>query len=209
MVMHMTLHLPAISPGVTAEIARAGRIASQRGWLPATSGNLSRRIDARYIAITRSGADKGALIESDLRAIAIDDALPPGVSAEAPLHVARYRTDPGIGAVIHVHTVAATVLSRSAQRYVEVSGFEMQKALYGVDSHERTVRIPVVPNAQDTAALAEEVETALASEPGVPGYLLAGHGLYAWGATMADAQRHVEALEFLLQCALEERRITR
>jgi methylthioribulose-1-phosphate dehydratase len=39
--------------------------------------------------------------------------------------------------------------------------------------------------------------------------LLAGHGLYAWGATMADARRHLEGLEFLLACTLEERRLQR
>jgi methylthioribulose-1-phosphate dehydratase len=37
--------------------------------------------------------------------------------------------------------------------------------------------------------------------------LLAGHGLYAWGETADDARRHVEALEFLLACHLEERRL--
>ena len=41
----------------------------------------------------------------------------------------------------------------------------------------------------------------------VPGFLLSGHGLYAWGATAADARRHVEGLEFLLACHLEERRL--
>ena len=47
----------------------------------------------------------------------------------------------------------------------------------------------------------------LAERVAVPGFLLAGHGLYAWGATAADARRHVEALEFLLACRLEERRL--
>jgi methylthioribulose-1-phosphate dehydratase len=43
----------------------------------------------------------------------------------------------------------------------------------------------------------------------VPGYLLAGHGLYAWGATMSEARRHVEGLEFLLAATMEERRLQR
>ena len=37
------------------------------------------------------------------------------------------------------------------------------------------------------------------ARPGLPGFLIAGHGLYAWGATLADAWRHLEALEFLLE----------
>ena len=32
----------------------------------------------------------------------------------------------------------------------------------------------------------------------IPGILVAGHGLYAWGDSLAEAQRHVEILEFLL-----------
>ena len=35
--------------------------------------------------------------------------------------------------------------------------------------------------------------------PDAHGFLLRGHGLYTWGATIADAERHVEILEFLLE----------
>ena len=88
----------------------------------------------------------------------------------------------------------------------------MQKALTGVTTHEGTIRIPVFANDQDTQALAERIEThyddASADAP-VPGYLLAGHGMYAWGATIDDARRHIEGLEFLLACTLEERRLLR
>ena len=37
------------------------------------------------------------------------------------------------------------------------------------------------------------------------GYLIDGHGLYAWGRDMAEARRHLEAFEFLLGCELELR----
>jgi len=85
----------------------------------------------------------------------------------------------------------------------------MHKSLRGVTTHESTVRLPIFANDQDTERLAHRIEDAIGTEPEVPGYLLAGHGLYAWGATMADAQRHLEGLEFLLQCSLEERRLRR
>ncbi|HTX59487.1 MAG TPA: methylthioribulose 1-phosphate dehydratase, partial [Verrucomicrobiae bacterium] len=159
--------------------------------------------------ITRSGADKGALSAADLRLVALDEPIPPGVSAETPLHVARYAADRAIGAVLHVHTVPATVLSRLDERRgaVLLDGFEMHKALDGFTTHESVVRLPVFANAQDTVQLAREIERSLGAEAPVPGYLLAGHGLYAWGSDMAQARRHLEGLEFLLRCALEERRI--
>jgi methylthioribulose-1-phosphate dehydratase len=199
-------------PQETAEaIAAIGRFVAARGWVPATSGNFSARIDATTAAITRSGIDKGSIRPADLIAIAIDRPLPTGVSAETPLHAARYRGDPTTGAVVHVHTVAATVLSRADQElgHVELEGYEMHKSLHGITTHESIVRLPVFANDQDTAALAGRIEAQLGRMPAVPGYLLAGHGLYAWGATMVDARRHLEGLEFLLQCALEERRLRR
>lgn len=210
MVLRMTLHLPNVPDAVAADVASIGRFAASRGWVPATSGNFSRRIDATHIAITRSGIDKGNIRPDDLIVVDVHAPLPHGVSAETPLHVARYAADEGTGAIVHVHSVAATVLSRvdAAKGAVELQGFEMHKSLSGITTHESSVRLPIFANDQDTSALARRIEAALGSMPPVPGYLLAGHGLYAWGATMDDARRHLEGIEFLLQCSLEERRIS-
>lgn len=193
------------------EIAAFGRFAAARGWVPATAGNFSHRLDAGQALVTRSGIDKGAIGPADVAAVPLAGPIPPGMSAETPLHLARYRRDAALGAVVHVHTVAATVLSRAAQAAGELrlAGFEMQKAFAGVATHAGEVVVPVFANDQDTAALAERIEARLGSAPAVPGYLLSGHGVYAWGATMDDARRHLEAFEFLFACTLEERRLHR
>jgi methylthioribulose-1-phosphate dehydratase len=203
--------LPAPPDAVVEAIASFGRFAASRGWVPATAGNFSHRVDANHAAVTRSGVDKGAIGPGDVAALALDEPVPAGMSAETPLHLARYRTDPAIGAVFHVHTVAATVLSRlgEAEGVVRTEGFEMHKSLRGFATHESVLEIPVFRNDQDTAALAQEIEARLGPGAPVPGYLLAGHGLYAWGETAADARRHVEGIEFLLACHLEERRLLR
>ena len=195
-------------PEAVEEIIDIGRFASQRGWVPATAGNFSRRLDEKHAVITRSGVDKGALRPQDIVAVAIAEPAPKGVSAETPLHLARYRASNDIGAVLHVHTIAGTVLSRrhAAQGELRLYGYEMHKAL-DFTTHESELVIPVFENMQDTMELARRVEERLAAASSVPGYLLAGHGLYAWGATMAAAKRHLEALEFLLSCELEERRL--
>ena len=200
--------LPAPPAGVVEEIAAFGRLAAARGWIPATSGNFSCRVDAGHAAVTRSGIDKGAIGPGDLTVLALGAPPPAGVSAETPLHLARYRTDPAIGAIFHVHTVASTVLSRRDRRAgaVRTEGYEMHKAI-GLRTHESLVEIPVFANDQDMLVLAATIEARLGRDAAVPGFLLAGHGLYAWGATPADARRHVEGLEFLLACHLEERRL--
>jgi methylthioribulose-1-phosphate dehydratase len=195
-----------IPDDTAAELCALGRLASDRGWVPATSGNFSARLDERTFLVTRSGVDKGALSANDFIAAPIEGPLPAGVSAEAPLHAARYRSDPTVGAVLHVHSIAATVLSRNA-REIALEGFEMQKAFEGVSTHESVARVPIFANDQDTRRLADHVESRLAADAFAPAYLLAGHGVYVWGARIAQARRHLEGIIFLLDCALEERRL--
>jgi methylthioribulose-1-phosphate dehydratase len=206
-----TLAVPAADPDLIEAIAAFGRFAAARGWVAATAGNFSCRLDARHALVTRSGIDKGAIGPADVAVVPLDGPVPAGLSAETPLHLARYGADAAIGAIVHVHTVAATVLSRAAlpAGHVRFSGFEMQKALAGIVTHESVVDLPVFANGQDTVALAAAVEARLGGGALVPGYLLAGHGIYAWGATMTDARRHLDGLEFLLACTLEERRLSR
>ena len=204
-----TLAVPAADPLAVEALAAFGRFAAQRGWIAATSGNFSCRLDAGHALITRTGIDKSAIGAADVAVVPLAGPIPAGLSAETPLHVARYRAAPAIGAIVHVHTVAATVLSRAALAtgYVRFTGYEMQKALAGIATHESVVDLPVFANDQDTVALAAEIEAQLNGAATTPGYLLAGHGLYAWGATLTDARRHLEGLEFLLTCTLEERRL--
>jgi len=203
--------VPLADPQTVEAIAAFGRFAAARGWVPATSGNFSHRLDARHALVTRSGIDKGTIGAGDVAVVPLAGPVPPGMSAETPLHLARYRASAAAGAVVHIHTVAATVLSRAElpAGYVRLSGFEMQKALAGHTTHEGALDVPVFANDQDTDRLAAPIEARLEGDAPVPGYLLAGHGLYAWGATMADARRHAEALEFLFACTLEERRLER
>ncbi|MCX5513140.1 methylthioribulose 1-phosphate dehydratase [Kaistia algarum] len=197
-----------------AEVIAAGRSAASRHWVPATSGNFSVRIDAERIAITRSGVDKGALQSADILIQPLNTPLLPRSSAEAPLHVALYRQHPEIGAIFHAHSPAATVLSRLAEPAgrILLTGWELQKALSGVRTHEAIVEVPVFANEQDTDALATRVEARMAETGSAfhpaPGYLLSGHGLYAWGGTSADAARHLEALEALFEFELSYRRFT-
>jgi methylthioribulose-1-phosphate dehydratase len=63
-----------------------------------------------------------------------------------------------------------------------------------------------VPNTQDMGALSDEVRKVLGARDGVLGFLIAGHGLYAWGNTMDEALRHVEIFEFLLECVARRTR---
>jgi len=179
-----------------------------RGWCRATSGNFSVRIDDSHCLITQSGKEKSRLVADDLMICdlggkAIDQDCRP--SAETPLHTRLYRLDDSIGAVFHTHSVAATLLSRHGESRLTTSGFEMQKALATIESHETEVAIPIYDNDQDMNALADVVENAWRENVfSVPGFLIRGHGLYAWGTNAAEAERHVEGFEFLFECLWQE-----
>jgi methylthioribulose-1-phosphate dehydratase len=184
-----------------------------RGWTPATSSNFSVRLDAGHCVVTVSGGDKARIGPEQLMVVDLDGRpvhAAPGArpSAEAGLHRALYRRDPAVGAVLHTHAPNAVLAARlaGADRIV-LEDYELLKAFAGVTTHATRLEIPVVPNDQDIDALAAAADARLdAAGPGCPAYLIAGHGVYAWGADLAEALRHLEALDYLLGLELELRR---
>lgn len=186
-------------------LMEAGRWLYGQGWVPATSGNFSARVDDANLAVTVSGRHKGALGPEDIMAIDADgNPRVPGLrsSAETLLHVGLYRRFAEVGAVLHTHSVNATVLSRRCGDVLVLEDYELLKAFDGVETHAASVIVPVFDNDQDIPRLAAQVEAYLASAPDTHGYLIRGHGLYTWGRDVAAALRHVEAFEFLFQCEM-------
>ena len=200
----------AFESAVQAIIA-AGRRLEARGLAAATSGNFSLRLPGERIAITVSGRHKGRLQPSDIMRVDLAGRPlePQQPSAEAPLHLQLYRLYPAVNAVLHVHSVAAVALSRHRRDAgaIRLEGYEILKAFPGITTHETAIELPVLENSQDIPALARQVEARLMAHPRLAAYLIRGHGAYAWGADLDEAERIVEALEHLLQCELESLRL--
>lgn len=196
-----------------AAIVAAGRRMDRLGWVPATAGNISVRLPDGPVAITRSGCHKGALTPAEVMRVDLDGAsLDPGAkpSYETLLHCGIYRRFPEAGAVLHGHSVAATVLSRRAGNAIRLAGYELLKAFPGGPTHETEVALPVLDNDQDIPRLQGALDALWEATPAAPpGYLIRGHGVYVWGADMGQAMARLEALEFMLLCHLEEGRPTR
>jgi methylthioribulose-1-phosphate dehydratase len=196
---------------LAAELADVGRRFYARGWALGTSGNFSAVVSQRpwRMAITSSSVHKGLLRAADILQCDEQGAVVGNgrrttaerrPSAETLLHleIAKRR---GAGAVLHTHSVWTTVLS---DFYGEdggffVEGYEMLKGLQGVTSHEHREWIPIVANDQDMRRLSREVAGTLDRFPSAHAFLLRRHGLYTWGASLAEAERHVEILEFLFE----------
>ena len=66
--------------------------------------------------------------------------------------------------------------------------------------------MPILENSQNYASLAADLAAALREFTDAHGVLLSRHGLYTWGKSVAEARRHLEALEFLFE--VEGRRLT-
>ena len=196
---------------LSLEIIEAGRFLYARGWSPATSSNYSTRLTASQALLTVSGKHRGQLGPDDVLATDLaGNSLEPGKkpSAETLLHTQLYSWRPDIGAVLHTHSVNATVLSRlTPGDSIEFEDYELQKAFSGVSTHESRVLVPIFDNDQDIARLAAKVQPWLEAHPDCVGYLIRGHGLYTWGARMSDALRQIEAFEFLFECELKTRAI--
>jgi methylthioribulose-1-phosphate dehydratase len=205
--------MPGIPDSAVDDILRAGRRMDARGWVPATAGNISLRFhdpgtdSPGRIAITRSGGHKGFLthdsvIEVDFAGNALTAGQKP--SAETLLHCQIYRLFPEAGAVLHGHSVPGTVLSMAEPAdALWFEGYELFKAFAGQTTHATRLPLPLFANDQDMRRLAGVIA------PHLPqaklGYYIRGHGIYVWGSTMDAALWRLEALEFLLECELNQR----
>jgi methylthioribulose-1-phosphate dehydratase len=186
-------------------LADLGRDLHARGWVLGTSGNFSAVLSREplRLAITPRGADKGRLdpgqvLEVDGAGAAVGGAGRP--SDETRLHLAVVAAR-GAGAVLHTHSVWATLLSEmhAAEGGLAIEGYEMLKGLEGVGTHEHREWIPILENAQNWVAAAPAVEAMLRARPDAHAFLIRGHGLYTWGRDLLQARRHLEVLEFLLE----------
>ena len=191
-------------------IANTDELAAQ-GLTPATSSNFSMRLDERHAAITVSGRDKGKLTAADIMVVDLEGrpvATDQRPSAETVLHTQLYARLPEVGCVLHTHSLAQTVASRlySGAGHVRFEDYELIKAISGHATHEAILDLPVLANSQRIPTLAAQVDVLLDNGP-LWGYLIDGHGMYAWGRDMAEARRHLDAFEFLIRCELEMRKL--
>ena len=187
------------------ELCRTARWCYTQGWVPATSGNFSVRERASgRIRVTASGLDKGLLTREGMLEIDAEGQVLSGAgrpSAETGLHLVLYKAKPEAGAILHVHTVWNTLISgiHAGAGQLTLTGYELLKGLSGVVTHEHVEQVPILANSQDYEELTSRLAEALDGFPHAHGVLLSRHGLYTWGASVAEARRHLEALEFLFE----------
>ena len=195
--------LPPVTTPPAQALSEAMAAIHRRGWCDGTGGNFSvvTGREPLELLMAPSGVHKGRVQPEDLIRVGADGRVLAGsgrASAETALHLAIVQTT-AAGAVLHTHSQAGTLLSAWALEAggLELADLEMLKGLAGITTHATHVRVPVLANDQDLEALSARARPLLAQAP--HGLLIAGHGLYAWGRDLPEAERHLEILEFLLE----------
>lgn len=181
-----------------------------RGWSPGTGGNFSfvAQTQPLQLWMTPSGIHKDTVEPDSL--VLVDEFAnvvkgSGAASAEALLHV-KIATLWGATVILHSHSVWNTLASLNPEG-VNFEGFEMIKAFRGQRTHETRYPVPVLENSQDIATLAAQLVAVHHEHPETSGFLLKGHGLYTWGDSFDEAQKHVEAFEFLLETTVRAKRL--
>lgn len=205
--------LELASHPLTTELAQCGNLFHRWQWSLATSSNYSALLENEKMIISRSGVDKEKMVAADFMLTDFSGRPLAGYedlrsSAETELHCHIYRSNPEARAVLHTHSKFAVYFSRKflAAKEMRITGFEMQKIFEGVSTHDSRISIPVFANSQNMKDIVKDFDEYLSSHSWPPAYLIAGHGIYTWGASVARAKQKLEGIEHLFELIYMEER---
>jgi L-fuculose-phosphate aldolase len=176
------------------ELCTAGRWLSERGFTPATDGNLSVRLGHDRILTTPSGVSKGSLspedlVITDLNGRSLDGCLEP--SSELGMHLLIYRRRPDANAVCHAHPMVATGYAAAGLGLDKPLLAEMVVALG---------KVPLAAYAQPgTPWVAASLEPFVAAHEAI---LLANHGVVTFGEDLLSAFHRMEVVEHCARVTL-------
>jgi L-fuculose-phosphate aldolase len=166
----------------------------ERGFVAATDGNLSVRLDHRRILATPTCMSKGMMRASDLVIVDMEERRIAGrrdVSSEIGMHLLIYRSRPDVRGVVHAHPPTATGFA--------AAGLALNQPLVC----EVVIGLGCIPLARYGTPGTPELTNAL--EPLVPQYdaiLMANHGVVAYGEDLSRAYMKMEIVEHFARIAL-------
>jgi len=172
-----------------AAVARACQQLLATGLVRGTSGNVSVR-RAEAVAVSPTGVAYPELTAEKVPVLGLDGSRLAGEltpTSELALHLAVYQARPDVAAIVHTHSMFATVFA--------VLGEPIPPVHYLLARAGGSV--PLAPYARyGTPELAEACVAALADGPAV---LLAQHGVVAVGGELAEAMAVAEAVEYVAE----------
>jgi len=176
------------------EIVQFGRMLCEGGFVAATDGNLSVRLDVDRVLVTPTCASKGRLKPADMVVVDMNGTPLSGrraVTSELGMHLLIYRMRPDVKAIVHAHPPTATGFA--------AAGMALTEPLVS----EVVMGLGAIPLARYGTPGTSELAQSL--EPYVPNYdaiLMSNHGVVAYGQSIEQAYMRMETVEHFAKIAL-------
>jgi L-ribulose-5-phosphate 4-epimerase len=136
--------------------------------------------------------ESGRVVEGDLNP-----------SSDTPTHLVLYRAFPGIGGIVHTHSLYATAWAQ-ARREIPPLGTTHADYLRGSVPCTRLMTAAEIRSNYEVNTGHVIVERFAGTDPAAfPGVLVASHGPFTWGESVDHAVRHAVVLEYLARLAAE------
>jgi L-ribulose-5-phosphate 4-epimerase len=194
------------------EVWSANLALVKEGLVIQTWGNAS-AIDRErgLVVIKPSGVPYAALRANQMVVVALDSGriveggLKP--SSDTPTHLVLYRDFPGVGGIVHTHSLFATAWAQTC-REVPALGTTHADYFHGAVPCTRYLKPSEIESDYEANTGKVIVETLAGRNPlSCPAVLVANHGPFAWGGSVNDAVHNAVVLEHLVRLAGETLRV--
>lgn len=181
------------------DLARFGKMLHDQGFVAATDGNLSVRLDNGRVLVTPTGFSKGMMRPEDMVVVDVHGKKLSGFynpSSEITMHLTIYRMRPDVGAIVHAHPCTATGFASA--------GIALDEPLCS----EIVITLGAVPLAPYATTGTNELSDSL--RPFIPFHdaiLMANHGVVAYGEDLCRAYMRMEAVEHYAKIVLACRQL--
>ena len=128
-------------------------------------------------------------------------------SSDTPTHLVLYRAFANIAGVVHTHSFYATAWAQ-ARREIPALGTTHADYFYGAVPVTRALTTKEIQQDYETNTGNVIVERFKKIDPlQIPAVVVANHGPFAWGATLAKSVENAVALEYCARLASETLRL--
>ncbi|HEU5403415.1 MAG TPA: class II aldolase/adducin family protein [Terriglobales bacterium] len=179
---------------VRQEIIRLGKSLHDKGFVAATDGNISVRLDERRVLATPTCLSKGMMTVEDLVVVDMQGRKLEGfreVSSEIAMHMMIYRKCPETSAIVHAHPPTATGFA--------AAGMALDQPLVS----EIVISLGTVPLAKyatpGTQELVQSLDPLVTEHQAI---LMANHGVVTHAEDLYTAYMHMETVEHFAKIAL-------
>ena len=193
-----------------AQVCQANLDLVAKGLVIETWGNASGLDRARGLMVIKpSGVPYDGMKAKHMVVVSLADGkvvegnLKP--SSDTATHLVLYRAFPGIGGVVHTHSLFATAWAQ-AQRGLPSYGTTQADYWYGDVPCTRLLKPAEIKNdyeANTGEVIVETFKTLKFDPLQHPAVLVASHGPFTWGKDVADAVHNAGVLEFVCRLASE------